>query len=179
MTRFTLVLVGLALFVASLLAVMGYTPRNPAETLAEGQDLFACRVLEIYDGDTLGCDLDGSGKIDHQDEKVRLLGIEAPEMHYSRKNTTGKNEPFAAEAKALVKQSTLRRTVYLEFDQHRYDKYDRTLAYVYLDPEAKTMLNRMLLEQGLATVLFIGVNRRYEPDFIQIQQAARGKGLHQ
>lgn len=147
----------------------------------------ACRVLTVYDGDTLGCDLNGDGKIQKPEEQVRMLGIDSPEMHYSRKNPTygsshPQDEPFAKEASRWLKQAAEGKTVYLEFDARRADKYDRTLAYVFVDAkqaDAKASFNAQLLRQGYATVLFIGKNRRYETDFIAVETEARTskKGL--
>lgn len=146
-----------------------------------------CRVLTVYDGDTLGCDFNGDGKIQKPEEQVRMLGVDSPEMHYSRKNPTygsanPQDETFAKEASRWLKQAAEGKTVYLEFDARRVDKYDRTLAYVFGDAkqaDAKASLNAQLLRQGYATVLFIGKNRRYETDFIAAETEARTakKGL--
>jgi micrococcal nuclease len=147
----------------------------------------ACRVLTVYDGDTLGCDFNGDGKIQKPEEQVRMLGVDSPEMHYSRKNPTygsanPQDEPVAKEASRWLKQAAEGKAVYLEFDVRRADKYDRTLAYVFVDAkqaDAKASLNAQLLRQGYATVLFIGKNRRYETDFTAVETEARTskKGL--
>lgn len=147
----------------------------------------ACQVLTVYDGDTLGCDFNGDGKIQKPEEQVRMLGVDSPEMHYSRKNPTygsanPQDETFAKEASRWLKQAAEGKTVYLEFDARKTDKYDRTLAYVFVDAkqaDAKASLNAQLLRQGYATVLFIGKNRRYETDFIAAETEARTakKGL--
>ena len=43
----------------------------------------ACFVRVVFDGDTIGCDLDANGTIENPAEHVRMLGIDTPEMHYS------------------------------------------------------------------------------------------------
>lgn len=174
--RLTLGLIALFLFAASLFSVMGFRPPQSADEALP--PLVSCQVVVVYDGDTFGCDFDGDGKVTHAGEKVRLLGIDAPEMHYSRKNTTGQDEPYAKAGTQLVEELVLHRRVYLEFDEERYDIYDRTLAYVYLDPKRQTMLNTLLLEKGLAKVFFIRKSRRYEAEFHQLEEAAQAKRLN-
>lgn len=46
----------------------------------------------------------------------------------------------------MVKGRLTGKEVKLVFDKDRYDKYGRTLAYVYL---GKTLFNRMLLKEGV------------------------------
>jgi micrococcal nuclease len=137
-----------------------------------------CRVLVVFDGDTLGCDLNQDGELQKPQEQVRLLGIDSPEMHYSRKNATyGSNrpqdEPFAQEASRWLTRQASGKTVYLEFDARRHDKYQRTLAYVFLGTQAGVSLNEQLLSLGYATTLFLGMNRRYEAVFLTTEAQAR------
>ncbi|WP_373532330.1 thermonuclease family protein [Vampirovibrio sp.] len=140
----------------------------------------SCKVLTVFDGDTLGCDLNQDGRIQKPQEQVRLLGIDSPEMRYSRKNPTygsqhPTDEPFAKEASQWLTEAAQGKTVYLEWDQRRLDKYQRTLAYVFAESTAPQSLNAQLLAKGYATVLFLGKNRRYEPEFKAAEQQARSK----
>jgi micrococcal nuclease len=137
-----------------------------------------CKVLTVYDGDTLGCDLNRDGRIQKPQEQVRLLGVDSPEMRYSRKNPTygsrhPQDEPFAKEASQWLTQTTQGKMVYLEFDERRFDKYERTLAYVFADSDSRQSLNAQLLTQGYATLLFLGKNRRYESSFQAAESQAR------
>ncbi|MGE0199432.1 MAG: thermonuclease family protein [Candidatus Melainabacteria bacterium] len=145
-----------------------------------------CKVLTVYDGDTLGCDLNHNGRVDKPTEEIRLLGIDTPEMHYSRKNKTHDSdhptdEPWAKEASAAMQQMAARQTVYLTFDIRRSDKYGRTLAYVYpaKNSPAEDSLNQRQLTTGLATTLFIGKNRALAHAFETAENEARqaGRGL--
>ena len=138
----------------------------------------SCLVLIVYDGDTLGCDMDQDGRIQRPHEEVRLLGIDSPEMHYSRKNPTHGSEhpvdePFAKDASQWMERQTLRKTVYLEFDQRKYDRYGRALAFVYLGKQESISLNEQAVASGLATILFIGKNHLYEARFQQVEAEAR------
>jgi micrococcal nuclease len=170
------------------MAQVGQTSANdvlseskPAESTSGRQ---SCRVLTVYDGDTLGCDLNGNGHVERPGEEIRLLGIDSPEMHYSRKNPTHDadhpvDEPFAPEASRWMEAHTLHKVVYLEFDRRRSDRYNRTLAYVYAGPQEAVSLNEQLLETGYAKTLFLGKNRRHEESFLRVEAEARraGRGL--
>ena len=140
-----------------------------------------CQVLKIFDGDTLGCDLNGNHHIEKPDEFIRLIGIDAPEMHYSRKNKQGKDQPYALEATNFLKKNTLKRVVYLEMDKRPKDRYGRLLAYLYLSPTAPFSLNELLLQQGYAEILFIAPNVKYQQRFEtqQAQAKTAKKGIWQ
>jgi micrococcal nuclease len=144
----------------------------------------SCKVLTVYDGDTLGCDLNGNGQVERPEEEIRLLGVDSPEMHYSRKNPSHDSdhpvdEPFAPEASHWMETHTLGKVVYLEFDRRRSDRYERTLDYVYAGPEEAVSLNARLLATGYAKILFMGKNRMHEDEFLSVEAEARraGRGL--
>jgi micrococcal nuclease len=120
-------------------------------------------IKKVVDGDTFWI-ADGSKK----GIKVRLLGIDAPE---SRK--TGRKEIgyYGAEAKAYLKRRLLGQQVRLAYDVQRYDKYHRTLAYVYL--EDGTFLNEELIKEGYATVLTIPPNVKYADLLLRAQRQAQ------
>ncbi len=180
MVRRTLIFIAVFLFGASLLSVLGYQfhhPQSVVVTLPQNTQYTPCKAIYVYDGDTFACDLNGDGHISGQFEHIRLLGINATEMHYSPENHSGKDEPFALAAKQFVEKAVLHRMVYLSFDQQRIDKYHRTLAYVYLDPLGKVMLNEVLLEKGLAKTFFMGVDQRYDDRFLQDEQQAQSHHL--
>ncbi|MEB3286322.1 MAG: thermonuclease family protein [Vampirovibrionales bacterium] len=151
-----------------------------ASSSSRGLSHTSCRVLTVYDGDTIGCDLNRNGHIEKPSEEIRLLGIDTPEMHYSKKNKTHRlqeaiDEPFAKEASALVTRLALNKAAYLVFDEERYDKYGRTLTYVSLSPEPKEegALCKLLLEKGYAKTLFIPPNFKHEGDFQTVENKAK------
>lgn len=115
-------------------------------------------VTYVYDGDTIKV-----GK-----ETVRLLGVDAPEVAWKRYGKKG--ECYGPEAKAYLEKRLLGKRIKLKRDPmaNQKDKYDRTLAYVYLQ---NTLVNRELIHRGYAQVL------RYFPfskrqDFIRAQEKA-------
>jgi micrococcal nuclease len=157
-------------------------PVATPETSRKTSGRTACRVLSVYDGDTFACDLNGNHKIDKPREMIRLLGIDTPEMHYSRKNQSHDtehetDEPGAKMASQWLDKTLFRKTVYLEFDQRKRDRYDRTLAYAYLSAKDGVSINEQMLAQGYAKILFLGKNRRYEERFTDVEAQAREKKL--
>ncbi|MCH6200722.1 thermonuclease family protein [Aquiflexum sp. LQ15W] len=121
------------------------------------------QVSKIVDGDTFWI-INAKG----QEEKIRLIGVDAPE---SRK--TGKKEIgyYGKESKAYVTQLLTGRKVRLEYDVSKYDRYKRTLAYVYL--ENGTFLNAFLIKNGYASVMTVPPNVRHADLFVQLQREAR------
>lgn len=101
----------------------------------------AVEVVRVIDGDTIIVDRDG------QEERVRILGIDAPEV--ARDGEAG--EACAVEATALTEELTAGADVVVVTDpsQSETDRYGRTLAYVELDDQD---LGGELLSAGLAEV---------------------------
>jgi endonuclease YncB( thermonuclease family) len=114
-------------------------------------------VVRVIDGDTLVL----AGEI-----KVRVLGIDAPEMEKD-----GRPADFLAhKAKAALTELTLNRTVGLSYDRLRYDHYGRLLAYLRLPDQ--TLVNAELVRRGLARVYFIAPNLRYRDELLAAQREA-------
>jgi micrococcal nuclease len=114
-------------------------------------------VVQIVDGDTLV--LAGGAK-------VRVLGIDAPEMERD-----GRPADFLAhKARAALGDLTLNKTIALEYDRLRYDHYGRLLAYIRLPDH--TLVNTELVRRGLARVYLITPNLRYQKVLLTAQQEA-------
>lgn len=134
-------------------------------------------VTRVIDGDTLQLE---SG------QRVRLIGIDTPEMHYSDKllhnskrskkdiNTIMESGKKAYE---FTKKLVEGKRVSLEFGTEKYDKYNRLLAYVYL--KDGTFLNAKIVEEGYASLMTIPPNVKYAQTFLKLYQYARenNKGL--
>ncbi|MEO6639384.1 MAG: thermonuclease family protein [Ginsengibacter sp.] len=120
-------------------------------------------VREIVDGDTFWVE-NGLKKV----EKIRLIGIDAPESRRTGRKEIGY---FGKEAKQYVTELLKGKRVKLEFDVGRYDRYHRTLAYVYL--EDGTFLNAELVKEGYAVILTVPPNVKYAKLFVKLQQEAR------
>ena len=133
-------------------------------------------VFRISDGDNIVVILKGV-KVN-----VRLIGIDAPE---SRKNE--KAQRYSSESgkdmavilsqgkrAAAFMKSILRKGdgVTLEYDADKYDRYGRTLAYVYL-PDGR-MLNDLIILSGYASPLTVPPNVKYKDRFLKSYKSAWG-----
>ena len=114
----------------------------------------------VIDGDTIIVIIDG------KKERVRLIGVDAPE----KDGPYTKKEPFNREASAFTKNMTDGKYVELKYDREKRDKYGRLLAYVYL--EDGTFVNAEMIIQGYGTV-FRKFPFKYRDDFISYEQEAR------
>ncbi|MFN4220159.1 MAG: thermonuclease family protein [bacterium] len=138
-------------------------------------------LIKVIDGDTL---LVRSNK---EEFKVRLIGIDTPESSYNKKlirdsQKTSKNTQEILEMGRKSKEFTKKlvsssKYLYLEYDVQTYDKYNRKLAYVYLDN--KEMLNYILIREGYAKVYTFPPNVKYQEKFVEAQKLAQQqkKGL--
>jgi micrococcal nuclease len=118
----------------------------------------AAQVVMVHDGDTVTLKMNGKRY------RTRLIGMDAPE--------TGQ-EPWGRRAKEhlrkLIKGSGGK--VFVETDITRHDKYDRLLAYLWLDDTR--MLNEMMVKDGYAVLFTIQPNSRYVDRFRKAQRSAR------
>ncbi|MBQ9891299.1 MAG: thermonuclease family protein [Firmicutes bacterium] len=123
------------------------------------------KVEKVVDGDTFYIKMDGKS------EKVRLIGIDAPESvapSYSGKENTDEGKKASEYLEKLIKG----KTVYLEYDLDTYDQYGRLLAYVYLSDE-ETMVQEKILSEGYAQVMTVQPNVKYAEEFLKLQRKAR------
>ncbi len=180
--KFIFAVLGVA---AALLANINYRPEH-REAL----------VVKVIDGDTL--------KLDNG-EKVRLIGIDTPEMHESDKlqadaRKTGQD---AATIKAMGQQAyeytnrwVAGQKVRLEFDKDKRDKYGRLLAYVYLpfprpplsdtpragyivkiDDQRWYFLNATIIQSGYAVPMVFEPNVKNKEIFEQLYEQAKENHL--
>ena len=119
-------------------------------------------------------------------ERVRLIGIDTPESRYNTKlyRDAERQRKSTAELLAMGKRAALftsqlveGKRVRLEFDVQQKDRYDRILAYVYL--EDGTFVNAEIVRQGYAQIMTIPPNVKYQDLFLRLQKEARenGRGL--
>ncbi len=115
------------------------------------------RIIRVVDGDTVELE-DG--------RKVRLIGIDTPELHHPTKPVMF----FAEEAFQFTRRLVEDRDVRVEYDQERTDKYGRTLAYLYLSDG--TFVNAEIVRQGYG-LAYTRFPFRYKEDFKKYEQEAR------
>lgn len=121
-------------------------------------------VRHVIDGDTV---------IATTGEKIRYLGIDAPEM-VSEKNPA---QYFAEESKMTNKKLVEGKIIKLEFDVEKTDRHGRLLAYVFL--KDGTFVNTKLIEEGSARSYFIPPNIKYYAQFkkTEIEAMKNRKGV--
>jgi len=127
-------------------------------------------VKRAIDGDTLQLE-DG--------ERVRLIGIDTPEMHESdklyRDSQRTKQDirtikELGRRAYAFTKNLVEGKRVSLEFDMEKHDKYGRLLAYVYL--KDGTFVNADIVKQGYASLMTFPPNVKYADLFLKLYREA-------
>ena len=136
------------------------------EDLYEGGLTGPYEVERVVDGDTLIVYIDG------ERTRVRLIGINTPESVAEEEERNTEEGVIASDyVKDLMEDADYE--VWLEYDNERYDQYDRTLAYVYIDQDGElVMLERILLEEGYAEAVVFGTNDRYYDEFRDLEAAA-------
>jgi micrococcal nuclease len=128
-------------------------------------------VKRAVDGDTL---------VLENGERVRLIGIDTPEMHESNKlyrdaQRSGQDistiQKLGRRAYEFTKNLVEGKRVSLEFDVEKYDKYGRVLAYVYL--KDGTFVNAEIVKEGYASLMTIPPNVKYADLFLRLYREAR------
>ena len=124
-------------------------------------------VVRDVDGDTVIARL-----ADGHDEKVRLLGVDTPEVVDPRKPV----QCFGHVASEYTRSHLVGRRVTLELDAVHRDKYGRLLAYVVLDGRR---FDDELLAGGYGRFLVIPPNGSHARTMLHEELAARAarKGL--
>jgi len=129
-------------------------------------------VKRAVDGDTLVLE---SG------ERVRLIGIDTPELHASNKlnrdaqrskQDTKTIQEMGKRAAEFTRNLVEGKRVRLEFDVDKYDKYKRLLAYVYLISDG-TFVNARIIEEGYASVMTYPPNVKHADEFVKLYREAR------
>lgn len=120
------------------------------------------KVETVYDGDTIGA------RIENRREKIRLIGIDAPEMG---------QRPWGRKAREYLESLIASSSghVLLEYDVERRDKFNRILAYI--KTKDGRMVNAELVRNGYAVLFTFPPNVRHVGEFTSAQTEAREKRL--
>ena len=120
--------------------------------ISQAFTLTEARVQRVIDGDTI---------VLTNGERVRLIGIDAPEI----------GQPGANAATQFVQERTANRTIWLEADGNDRDAHGRLRRKVWLQQPTNPrdvnqirqhQLNALLLSYGLANVMIVGNVRNAE-----------------
>src|SRR6266545_6288205 len=123
-------------------------------------------VIRVIDGDTI---------VVSPNEKVRLIGVDAPETVHPNKAV----QCFGKDAKEFTRSMVERKSIRLVLDdanaaRNDKDRYGRTLAYVYFDDG--TMLNAELIRRGYAHA-YTRFPFRHVVEFRQLERIARSQAV--
>ena len=123
-------------------------------------------VTVVYDGDTIKVRLANG-----EEEKIRLIGIDAPETNSEDK----KIRLSAYYSKRFVFKSLYKKQVRIEYDWEKRDKYGRLLAYIWT--EDGTLFNEYVIQRGFAAAY---TRFKYRPEyrerFVKAEEYAKTKG---
>ncbi len=153
-TSVRLIVITCLVIIAAILAlsfnILALTPSDVNENLKVNKnklsDLDKVYVQRVIDGDTF----ETAGGVD-----VRLIGVDTPETKHPDKGV----EYYGREASKYTSRHLEGKSVYLEYDVEKRDKYQRILAYVFI--EDGTFFNAKLLRDGYAELLTIPPNVKY------------------
>jgi micrococcal nuclease len=140
---------------------VGETTGGSAPSLPDGED---AEIERVVDGDTVKLS-DG--------RRVRLIGIDTPETVDPRRPVECLGAEASAHATKLLPPGT---RVRLEFDVERFDRYERTLAYVYRLDDG-LFVNLDLVRQGFADQLTVPPNVARVDQFAEAVATARSESL--
>ena len=144
--KYIFIFIGLLAVAILFLPSKKETPIAPTdETLAGEEERKAngtTRVTRVIDGDTLAVEVDG------EEQKIRLLGVDAAEIDFQDEERTTKRECYSLEAQSELKRLTLGNEIALESDPLNDDKdeYGRFLRYVFLSDGS--LINDILIKTG-------------------------------
>ena len=158
-----------SLFLAALILLLGFTASCAK---IDYDHVFISRVI---DGDTLEL---ANG------QRVRLIGIDTPEMYKSKKLYRDAQrskqdlqtiQELGQRSYNFTKKLAEGKLARLEFDVEKRDVYGRVLAYVFIksDDSEEIFLNAEIIKQGYASLMTFPPNVKYVDLFRKLYQEAR------
>ncbi len=141
------------------------------EQVAASSELEQVTLKRVVDGDTIIV-LDSN----QNEIRVRMIGVDTAEsVHVD----SSKNTEAGVIANAYTKSQLVQgQTLFLEYDKERLDRYDRTLAYVWLDSNVNPnylndiqakMYNAKLIIEGYEVAKSYPPNTKYETIFKSLE----------
>ena len=128
---------------------------------------FSVKLDKCIDGDTASFFINGEAKT------VRFLSINAPEIaHDDVLEEYYGNESSDYTCKLLSRASSIK----LQYDpkSDKVDKYDRVLAWVYVDGD---LLQKELVSKGYAEVKYVYEDYLYSKELKELEVSAKEKKL--
>lgn len=133
-------------------------------------------VTRVIDGDTILAimsEVDENGKVHAREERIRLLLIDTPESVHP----DGLIEAYGIEASDYAKEYIQKgQKIRVEKGIDERDKYDRLLAYIWIDD---VNFNLHMVEQGFARVAYVyEPNTKYIDKFRKAEKEAKKKKVN-
>jgi micrococcal nuclease len=149
-------------------ALLSHREAPPLELLPEG----TYTLVRVVDGDTILVEPADGGATASGHARVRLIGIDAPESVKPDHPV----EPWGKEAAEFTRDYLDDGPFQIRLDRRRKDRYDRFLAYVYVEEQ---LLNEALVRAGLSrAVHYPGdspqIARRIREAEMEAQREQRG-----
>ena len=132
-----------ALIKSTTQQVIGISTKAPEE--------LQTTITRVIDGDTI---------LTKENQKVRYIGINAPE--------TG--QPYGQQATDYNKSLVLGKTVTVVYDKQQKDQYGRLLGYVY---DGNAFINLVMVQKGWAIAENIAPNVAHQQDFAVAEKQAK------
>lgn len=167
------IIIGLGIFLFAVIPIVLFSSNNdvPIQNVEKKVSAVEIQqipsslysVVDVIDGDTVKIDMDGKVVT------LRLIGLDTPETVDPRKSV----QCFGREASNKAKETLSGKKVRVEKDlsQGEYDKYGRTLAYLYR--EDGLFYNEFMIEQGYAHEYTYNIPYAHQKEFKEAQDKAR------
>ena len=109
--------------------------------MRERRYFYSATVTDVYDGDTITCDIDLGFGVGLQKQKIRLFGINTPEVR-------GPERPRGLVVRDWLRDMILGKTILLNtISREKKGKYGRWLGVVML---GNKNINKQLVKEGHA-----------------------------
>jgi micrococcal nuclease len=155
----------------AVLCVLGacaddHTSASPSTTGAAVPSGEHTTVQRVVDGDTI---------VVAGGARVRLIGMDTPETKDPRRPVGCFGKEASRRTEQLLTPGT---RIVLVYDVDRFDRYGRTLAYVYRASDG-VFVNASLVRDGYAVAYTVPPDVAHADEFVALQRAARdaGRGL--
>ncbi len=160
----------MAMFLACLSVYRGLTLQQQSSAKQSSTEVGQYRVEHVVDGDTIEVRIDG------RMQKIRLIGMDTPEVVDPRKTVQCFGREASAQAHRLLEGQVVR----LEYDVQvgERDKYNRLLGYVFLI-DGTNYAEKMIREGYAHEYTYQGQAYKYQATYkaAEAEAEATGRGF--
>jgi len=160
---FGIIVFTIALFTLANQFKLHNNKKNPQNVNTAYQDNL---VIKVSDGDTFTIRIKGKS------EKIRLIGVDSPEVYHGPKDRG--QEPWGTKAKKFAENLVLNKEVKVVTDVTPKDQYGRILAYIYVGDK---FVNLEMIKSGNAVLLTYPPNVAHVEEFKAAQKQAKEKNI--